>query len=92
MASIRERIRKDGSKSYLAQIIRRKPAYQESRSFDKCKTAQAWAKKREAEIDAEIAADNAPQKRGKKRVTLGDAIDLNIAESMRDIGKTKAQV
>ena len=92
IATIRERTRKDGSKSYLAQIILRTPAYQESRSFDKRKTAQAWAKKREAEIDADIAAGNAPQKRGEKRVTLGDAIDRYIAESMREIGKTKAQV
>lgn len=92
MATIRERTRKDGSKSYLVQIVRRNPAYQESRTFDKRKTAQAWAKHREAEIESEIAAGYAPQKRSAKRVTLGDAIDRYIAESMREIGKTKAQV
>ncbi len=92
MATIRERTRKDGSKSYLVQIVRRNPAYQESRTFDKRKTAQAWAKNREAEIDSEIAAGHAPQKRSAKRVTLGDAIDKYVKESMREIGKTKAQV
>lgn len=92
MASIIERTRKDGSKSYLAQIIRRASNYQESRTFDKRKTAEAWAKNREKEIDIEIAAGRAPKKRSEKRVTLADAIDKYINESMTEIGKTKAQV
>ncbi|MDO6480950.1 tyrosine-type recombinase/integrase [Shimia thalassica] len=92
MATIRERTKADGTKSYLAQIIRRNPAYQESRTFDKRKSAQSWAKKREAEIDAEIAQGNVPTKRSTKRVTLGDAIKRYVDESMAEIGKTKAQV
>ncbi|MCL6284806.1 site-specific integrase [Ruegeria sp. 2012CJ41-6] len=92
MASIIERTRKDGSKSFLAQIIRRASNYQESRTFDKRKTAETWAKNREKEIDKEIAAGRTPKKRSEKRVTLADAIDKYIDESMTEIGKTKAQV
>lgn len=92
MATIRERTLKDGSKSYLAQITRRGQMKTETKTFKSRKTAQAWAKKREKEIDADIAAGRTPQKRGAKRVTLGDAIDKYISESMREIGKTKAQV
>ncbi len=64
----------------------------ESRTFDKRKTAETWAKKREREIDTEIAAGRAPQRRSARRIKLGDAIERYIAVSMREIGKTKAQV
>ncbi|TDK50432.1 tyrosine-type recombinase/integrase [Antarcticimicrobium luteum] len=87
--------RKDGSTGHKAQITRTLPSgkrYTETRSFDKLKTAQAWAKKREAEIDADIAAGREVKKRSEKGVTLGDAIDQYVKESMREIGKTKAQV
>ena len=43
MATIRSKTRKDGSKSYLAQIIRRNFKYQESRTFDKESLAKKWA-------------------------------------------------
>ena len=92
MATFRERTLKSGKTSVTAQIVRRNPAYQESKTFDKRKTAEAWAKKREGEIDAEIAAGRTPKKRSEMRVTLGDAIDKYVAESMREIGGTKAQV
>lgn len=93
MASIRERTRKDGTTSYTVQIIRRSPtSYNESRTFDKLKTAKKWEKQREKEIDADIAAGRRPQKRSAQRITLGDAIDKYIAESLKEIGDTKAQV
>ncbi|MDD9923508.1 MAG: site-specific integrase [Boseongicola sp.] len=92
MATFRERTLKSGKTSVTAQIVRRNPAYQESKTFDKRKTAEAWAKKRESEIDAEIAAGRTPKKRSEMRVTLGDAIDKYVDESMREIGGTKAQV
>jgi len=54
MASIRERTLKSGKVSFTAQIIRRTANYHESRAFGKRKQAEAWAKKREAEIDADM--------------------------------------
>lgn len=92
MATFRERTLKSGKTSVTAQIIRRNPSYQEAKTFDRRKTAETWAKNREAEIDREIAAGRTPKKRNAQRVTLGDAIDKYISESMREIGKTKAQV
>lgn len=92
MATIVGRTRKDGSTVYLAQIVRRGHGFQESRSFDKEKTAKAWAKKREAEIDAMIAEGLKPKTTKTQRKTLGDAIDKYVDESMKAIGKTKAQV
>jgi len=92
MASITARKRKDGSIAFLAQIIRRNPKYQESRTFDKRKSAEVWAKKREREIDADITAGRTPRKLSAAKVTLGHAIDKYIAESMVEIGKTKTQV
>lgn len=78
MATIRSKTRKDGSKSYLAQIIRRNFKYQESRTFDRESLAKKWAAKREKEIDADIAAGIAPKKLSANRVTLGDAIDRYV--------------
>lgn len=94
MATFRERPLKDGSTSYTAIITRQIDGkrYQETKTDAKRKLVAAWAKKREAEIDADIAAGRKVQKRGAKKVTLGDAIDKYIADSMTEIGKTKAQV
>lgn len=92
MATFRERTLKSGKTSVLAQITRRGHMQPESRTFDSRKKAEAWAKKREEEIDADIVAGRKVQKRSAKKVTLGDAIDRYITESMSEIGKTKAQV
>jgi hypothetical protein len=54
MATLRERKLKGGKTSITAQIVRRNPQYQESKTFDKPKTAQAWTTKREEEIDTEM--------------------------------------
>lgn len=95
MATFPTVTRKDGSTAYKAQITRTPPngnRYTETKTFDKLKTAKAWAKKREAEIDADIAAGLEIKKRKEKRVALGDAIKRYVDESMAEIGKTKAQV
>jgi integrase len=92
VASIVERKRKDGTSTFLAQITRRKHGYQESRTFDKRKTAEAWAKRRETEVDLEISNDRRPKRTSKRAVTLGDAIDRYISESRASVGKTKTQV
>jgi hypothetical protein len=94
MATYTQRPRKDGTVAILVQIVRTIDGkrYTESKAFDKRKTAEAWAKNREAKIEREIAAGKAPKKRSARRVTLGDAIDKYIQESMAEVGKTKAQV
>lgn len=92
MATIVERTRKDGSIAYVAQITRRAHTLQKSKTFPTRKAATAWAKKAEKEIDDAIAAGNDPSPATAKKITLGDAIDKYIHESMKEIGKTKAQV
>jgi integrase len=92
MGTIKERTLKDGSKSYLAQIIRRKHGVQESQTFKSRQTAAKWVTKREGEINADIEAGRLIRKPSDKRVTLGDAIDMYVKESLREIGDTKAQV
>lgn len=92
MAQIRERKRKDGSVAYVAQInIRRngKWAHRESRTFDKRTSAAAWLKKRMKEIDAAGEDLSAIKSKGR---TLSAAIDRYITESVKEIGRTKAQV
>ncbi|MEP5732407.1 MAG: site-specific integrase [Sulfitobacter sp.] len=92
MAQIIERKRKDGSTAFVAQInIRRngKWAHRESRTFDKPASAAAWYKKRMKEISD--AGDNLTSIKSKGR-TLSTAIDRYITESVKDIGRTKAQV
>ncbi|MCP3972385.1 MAG: site-specific integrase [Rhodobacteraceae bacterium] len=92
MAQIIERKRKDGSTAYVAQInIRQngKWAHRESRTFDKRSSASAWYKKRMKEIRA-LGDDLTPIK--SKDRTLNAAIDRYITESVKEIGRTKAQV
>ncbi len=92
MATIRERTRKDKSTAYIAQIIRRAHGVQESKTFDTRRRADAWVKKREGEIDRDITEGRDPRAAKVQRVTLGDAIDRYVNESMKEIGKTKTQV
>ncbi|QPO09957.1 Phage integrase family protein [Sulfitobacter pontiacus] len=92
MPQIIERKRKDGSTAYVAQInIRRngKWAHRESRTFDKHSSASAWFKKRMKEITAAGADLTAINSKGR---TLSTAIDRYITESVKEIGRTKAQV
>lgn len=92
MGHIIERTRKDGSKAYLAQIaIKRNGAWahREARTFDRRSQANAWLKKREKEID--VAGDDLSSIRS-SGTTLADAIDKYTSESIKEIGRTKAQV
>lgn len=90
MASIAQKRRKDGSPFWLVQIVKRKIDYSESKTFPTEKQAAAWAKKREAEIDADIANGKTPTSRKIATATLGDAIDKYVEQSAM-IRKTKAQ-
>lgn len=91
MGTIRERIRADGSVAYLAQIVMKrkgKPTYREAQTFERRAEAVAYLKVREPALKAEGGIDRA-KARG---VTVGGAIDMYVKESLKDIGRTKAQV
>jgi integrase len=91
MGSIRERVRKDGSTGYTAQIILKRkgrPPYREAATFDRRPQAVAWMKNREAELRQEGGIERA-KVRG---MTLGDAIDRYVQDSQKEIGRTKAGV
>lgn len=92
MASIVERKRKDGTVSYLVQIIKRHPKHQESKTFDNRRTAAAWAKKREAEIDLALSEGRPITTQKAQAKTLTNAIDRYLAETRKTPGKTKKQV
>jgi integrase len=90
MATIRARKLADGSVSYTAQIrIKRDgvQVYQESQTFARKQAAQAWARKRESELDEPGAIERA----SRKGVTLKDMIDQYLieVEKARPLGKTK---
>jgi integrase len=89
MATIVPRKRKDGSTGYLAQIIikRGKVAHRESQTFDRRQAAVAWSVRREEEL-------RKPGALGRKidDPKLADVIDRYVAESEKQIGRTKAQV
>lgn len=90
MGTITLRKRQDGSSAYTAQIrITKKGAtvYQESQTFERKATAQAWLKKRESEL----ADPGAIEKANRKGHTVKDMIDryLDEYEKLRPLGKTK---
>lgn len=91
MGTIVARKRKDGSIGYTAQILRKQKGvivHREAKTFDRKQAAQAWIKKRETEL----AAPGGLRKEGRAGVTLAEAIDRYIAASVKEIGRTKAQV
>jgi integrase len=91
MGSIRERRRKDGSIGYTAQIILKrkgKPTHREAQTFDRRTSAVAWLKNREAELKQPGGIERAKV----KGMTVGDAIDRYVNESVKDLGRTKEQV
>ncbi|CDZ59587.1 site-specific integrase [Neorhizobium galegae] len=90
MGTITARKRKNGSVGYRARlrVMRDGVTYHETETFDRRPAAAAWMKKRERElakpgaIAGAIAVDP----------TLAKAIDRYTEESIKDIGRTKAQV
>ena len=90
MGSITVRKRKDGSAAYTAQIrIMQKgvTVYQESQTFDRKTTAQAWLKRRETEL----AGSGAIAKANRKGVAVKEMIEryLEDYEKLRPLGKVK---
>ena len=91
MGTISERKRRDGTKSYTAQIrIKRegKTVHTEAQTFDRRPAAAAWLKRRETQLSEPGAIEKlrAPQ------ATLAQAIERYVEESKKAIGRTKAQV
>jgi integrase len=66
-----------------------KSVLRESKTFDRKPAANAWIKKREAELLKPGALSRPKVERSS---TLADAIDRYVDESNKKIGKTKAQV
>lgn len=90
MGTITQRKRKDGSSGFTAQIRIMKEGravYQESQTFDRKATAQAWIRKREAEL----YEPGAIEKANRKGVTVKEMIEryLQEYEKLRPLGKTK---
>ncbi|RVC77113.1 site-specific integrase [Mesorhizobium sp. M4A.F.Ca.ET.022.05.2.1] len=88
MGTILTRMRRDGKPSYLCQIARKKDGktVRENRTFRDHKTAKAWLRQREAELDNPKAFKAATQ----EIRTLGDAIGRYVEEHGGEIGKTKS--
>lgn len=83
MGTITSRRRKDGSTGYTAQLrIMRDGVrvYQESQTFDRKQTAQAWLKKRETELAQPGALERAKRK--------GSTVQQMIARYVEHFGTT----
>lgn len=90
MGTLTQRRNKNGETKYTAQIRLRRGGeivYQETQSFDRKATAQAWMKRRETEL----AAPGALERATRKAVTLKEIIEqyLEEYEAIRPLGKTK---
>jgi integrase len=88
MGTIITRKRVDGKPSYLCQIVRNRDGktVRENRTFRDHKTAQAWIRQREAQLDNPRAFKIAAQ----PTRTLGEAIGRYITEYGGEVGKTKS--
>lgn len=89
MGTIVARKRSDGTTAYRAQIIIKQKGsivHQEARTFDRRQAAKAWLARRETELAAPGGLERRPDP------PLRDVIDRYVAESRKEIGRTKAQV
>lgn len=91
MGTITQRVRKDGSIGYTAQIRLKQGGavvFTEAKTFDRRPAAASWLEKRERELAQPGALDVAKQ----EDPTLAQVIKKVTEESTKAIGKTKAQV
>ncbi len=91
MGTIVQRKRGDGTVGYMAQVRVKqqgKVVHAETKTFDRKQAASAWLARRETELREPGALERI------KAVdpSLAAVIDRYIAESKRDIGRTKTQV
>lgn len=90
MGTITTRKRRNGSVGYTAQIRimqRGITVYQESQTFDRKQSAQAWLRRRETELEQPVAIADA----NRTNVTVMEMIDRYLLEyeKIRPLGKTK---
>ena len=93
MGTVSKRPRKDGSIGYTAQIRIKKNkivVYTESETFDREAIAKNWLKKRESELAAPGALEAVLNP--VEDPTFAEAIDKYLADTKRNVGKTKSQV
>lgn len=91
MGTIVSRKRKNGSVGHTAQIVIKRGGeivYRKAKTFDRKQAAALWLEERERALGKPGGLEAAQRPKS----TLGDAIDLAIADSVRAVGKTKAQV
>jgi integrase len=91
MGTIQTRHRKDGSKSFQAQLVVKregKIVHREQQTFERKQAAAAWLERRETELSRPGGVERG---RGLDP-TLAEAIDRYTDESLKAIGRTKAQV
>lgn len=93
MGTITERRLKDGSVVYTAQVrvMRAGKKASVSSSFDRRSTAEAWLKRKAAELKKPGGFEQLSQAKG-TGATLTDAIDQYLRTNTKKIGKTKNQV
>jgi len=88
MGTIIGRTRKDGSKSFIAQIVIKKGGaivHREAETFDRKQAASAWVVKREAELKRPGGLEQ------KEDPPLATVIDRYINESRNPVSRTRAQ-
>ncbi len=91
MGTVVPRKRSDGSTGYQAQLLIKragKIVHRENRTFDRQQAASAWLEKREKEL----AKPGALERLEAPDPTLTAVIDRYTDESIKKIGRTKAQV
>ena len=91
MGTVVARRRKDGTTGYTAQILKKRDGeivLRQAQTFDRKAAAEAWIKKRETEL----AQPGAVERAGKDKIPLAQVIDRYVDESIKEIGRTKAQV
>lgn len=91
MGTIIVRKRKDGTVGFMARVrvMREGTSYHEAETFDRRAAAASWMKKRERELARPGAV---AQAKAEDDATLARAIDRYTEESVKEIGRTKAQV
>lgn len=91
MGTIIPRKRKDGTTAHLAQLLIKRGGavvHREARTFDRKQAAAAWLERREREL----TVPGALERQGNNDPPLSHVINRYVAESKKEIGRTKAQV
>ncbi|MBV9981863.1 tyrosine-type recombinase/integrase [Bradyrhizobium sp.] len=91
MGTIIARKRKDGTTAHLAQLLIKRAGaivHREAQTFDRKQAAAAWLEKREKEL----AKPGGLERLRAPDPPLSDVIDRYTDESIKKIGRTKAQV